>query len=359
MKKWGIAVLVITICIAIAVSGCGIYIYLQKSDLDKQNARLKLVNLELIEKNDILKKIKENAEDLVTTLEDQVTRLEGDVSRLENESKALQEEVDNLNSEVVSLEQTVDELENKGQDVIYVQPPDPTFEPTFSYHTLFPDMYVDTVLEYTDTNQKTVYLTFDDGPSERTDEILKILAEHDIKATFFVVPNNSEECKARLTAIAEAGHTIGIHTSSHVYNTIYSSVDNFLKDFNEAWQMVYDMTGIKCDIFRFPGGSINSYNRPIYQQLIAEMTRRGFVYFDWNTSGDDSAGQKTAEGIFNKTIQTAGGQKKIVLLLHDNSTKLATVKAVPLIIKHFKNKGYSFAVLSQNVAPVSYAYRFN
>ncbi len=359
MKKWGIVLLIVMLLITALTAGGGVYLYMQKDGLGTENGKLTRAYNELKLQNEELQQSKNNAEVLANTLEDKVSNLEEDVSRLEDEADDLLKEIDDLNEEISSLNQTVSDLENKETEVIYMQPPDPSFEATFEYQKLFPEMYVDTVLEYTSSNEKTVYLTFDDGPSERTEELLKILAEHNIKATFFVVPNRSAKCTERLKAIVDAGHTIGIHTATHEYNKIYASVDSFLKDFNQAWNIVYEATGIKCDIFRFPGGSINSYNRLIYQPLIAEMTRRGFVYYDWNTSGDDSAGQKTAEGILNKTIQTAGSQKKVVLLLHDNSTKTATVEAVPSIIEYFKNKGYAFAALTHDVKPVSYAYRSN
>lgn len=359
MKKWGIALILCTSCIAICAACIAVYQFFEYKDLDSENSNLKLMNIELKSDNQMLQSSVEDSENLADSLEDSITLLEKKIKELTDESVNYKNEIDNLNGCIASLEKTVDELENKESNVIYVQPPDAQIEPSFSYQTLYSDMYVETVLEYESTNDKVVYITFDDGPSQRTEEILKILEEKNIKATFFVVPDSSVKCAERLRAIAEAGHTIGIHTSSHVYNTIYASVDNFLKDFYKAWDLVYKATGIKCDIFRFPGGSINSYNRSIYQQLIAEMTRRGFVYYDWNTSGDDSAGQKTSEGIYNMTVQTAGGQKKVVLLLHDNSTKVATVEALPKIIEYFSEKGYRFDALSQNVKPVVYGYKSN
>lgn len=357
MKKWGTVVLIVVICIVLAVTGFSLYLHSQIKDITIKNKDLESENAKLVANNDQLKEDKSNAESLADTLEDSISILEKKNEQLNNEAEGYRNDINNLNSNISSLEETIKELENKEAEVIYVQPPDASLEPSFSYQTLYPDLYVETVLEYSDPSEKTVYITFDDGPSARTDEILKILEEKGIKATFFVVPNKSAECTSRLKAMVEAGHTIGIHTSSHVYNTIYASVDNYLDDFYKAWSIVYNATGMKCDIFRFPGGSINSYNRAIYQQLIAEMARRGFIYYDWNTSGDDSAGQKTAEGIFNMTVKTAGGQKKVILLLHDNSTKVATVEALPMIIDHFKNKGYSFGALSQNIKPVTYSYK--
>ena len=83
-----------------------------------------------------------------------------------------------------------------------------------------------------------------------------------------------------MKAVADAGHTVGVHSISHDYEKVYESVESYLADFNDTYNCIYEATGVKPRFFRFPGGSINNYNRFVYMQIIAEMTRRGFVYFD-------------------------------------------------------------------------------
>ena len=148
-----------------------------------------------------------------------------------------------------------------------------------------------------------VYLTFDDGPSARTDEILEILDKYGVKATFFVVGANEEGDLERMQKIVAAGHTLAIHSYSHDYKKIYASVEAYLEDFNQMFCQIYEATGVKPQIFRFPGGSVNSYNVGIHQQLIAEMTRRGFVYFDWNVANGDAVFSK------NSALVGADGQR--------------------------------------------------
>ena len=119
--------------------------------------------------------------------------------------------------------------------------PAETAEPASPYADIFPDMMVSAPAEEDYVRELgTVYLTFDDGPSDNTYSILSYLEQYNIKATFFVVPNRSEGCYAKLKAIAAAGHSIGVHSSSHVYKDIYASVDAFLEDFHEAWDILYD-----------------------------------------------------------------------------------------------------------------------
>lgn len=130
-------------------------------------------------------------------------------------------------------------------------------------------------------NPKTMYLTFDDGPSEEnTAAVLDILQERGIQATFFVVGENVRSHPEIARRIVEEGHTIGIHCNEHDYDTVYESVEAYLADFQEAYDAVYEVTGVEVELFRFPGGSINAYNEDIYEEIIQEMTDRGFIYFD-------------------------------------------------------------------------------
>ena len=147
-------------------------------------------------------------------------------------------------------------------------------EYSLEYQELYPDLYVERNEEMFDDVPNSVYLTFDDGPSPVTKDILKVLKEKDVKATFFVVYNDSSEAAELLREIAEEGHTIGVHSTTHIYSQIYSSVEAFLSDFEMTATWIEEVTGNKPEIFRFPGGSINIYNEGIYQTIIAEMLRR-------------------------------------------------------------------------------------
>ncbi len=197
-----------------------------------------------------------------------------------------------------------------------------------------------------------VYLTFDDGPSKRTLEVLDTLRENKVKATFFVVGNTDEFSKSVMRRIVEEGHSIGVHSFLHDYKRVYGSVDVFLDDFYAMYHLIYEATGIKPDIFRFPGGSVNSYNQTIYLEIIDEMTRRGFTYYDWNVSSVDTNAGITPARIERNVINGTKKYARSIVLFHDSSNKHATVSALDGIIKKLKKQGYIFDCLTNKVKPI-------
>ncbi len=225
-----------------------------------------------------------------------------------------------------------------------------------AYQDLYPDLYVEGAPAGKE-QADTVFLTFDDGPSARTDEILSLLEQENIKATFFVVGPDTAARRERLKQIADAGHTIAVHSATHEYKRIYSSVEAYLKDFYTVWSMVKEATGEAPTIFRFPGGSINSYNAGIYQDIIAEMLRRGFLYYDWNvSSGDATSRPLPAETIAANVCGSIGKNGRYIVLMHDSTPRRTTVEALPAIIRNLKAKGYAFAPLSRNDLPITFGY---
>lgn len=165
---------------------------------------------------------------------------------------------------------------------------------------------------------KTMYLTFDDGPSEEnTSAVLDILKENNIQATFFVVGENVRKHPEVAKRIVEEGHTIGIHCNSHDYEKIYADVDSYLADFQEAWDAVYEVTGVEVQLFRFPGGSINAYNEEVYEEIITEMTDKGYIYFDWNGSLEDAMSKTSPEKLIENARESTLGRRRVVMLAHD------------------------------------------
>lgn len=165
---------------------------------------------------------------------------------------------------------------------------------------------------------KTMYLTFDDGPSgENTTAVLDILQERGISATFFAVGENVRRHPEIARRIVEEGHTIGIHCNRHEYEEIYDSVEAYLADFQEAYDAVYEITGVKVQLFRFPGGSINAYNADIYEEIIQAMTERGFIYYDWNASLEDAVSSSTPGQLLRNARESTLGRGKVVMLAHD------------------------------------------
>lgn len=186
---------------------------------------------------------------------------------------------------------------------------------------------------------KTVYLTFDDGPSNKvTPKILDVLKEENVKATFFIIGRQAQNRMDILQRAHNEGHTLGVHSYSHEYNKIYSSAKSLLKDIADCNEIIKSVTGSYSDIYRFPGGSYGLSNA-----LISAVTAHGLRYVDWNASVRDAEFyDPTPQQLFTAAVDTAANSERVVLLAHDSTTKSATVEALPEIIRHFKAKGYLF-----------------
>ncbi len=200
------------------------------------------------------------------------------------------------------------------------------------------------------SDTKTVYLTFDDGPSENTQAVLDILDRYGIKATFFVTGINPEyapmvrECYAR-------GHTIGLHTYSHDYAQVYASTDAYWADLAQVGEVVEEQIGYVPCFIRFPGGSSNTisadYSIGIMTQLSSDVVDAGYQYFDWDASCGDGADHTADELVEATEADTAYGYQNIVFLAHDGAGKQTTVEALPRIIEYFQSEGYAFAAIDR------------
>lgn len=227
-------------------------------------------------------------------------------------------------------------------------------QPVSQYAGIYPEMTVTPPAEDEYVRELgTVYLTFDDGPSDNTYSILSYLEQYNIKATFFVVPTRTESCYAKLRAIAEAGHSIGVHSASHVYKDIYSSVEAYLEDFHEAWDIIYDATGIKTELFRFPGGSVNDFNVDTRDHIIQEMTRRGFRYFDWNVDSNDAGGANWTD-MYNSIPADIAENYRSVVLMHDSASTPNTVLVLGDVLHVLVNEGYKFDKINNDTLPVQF-----
>ncbi|RKM55539.1 polysaccharide deacetylase [Butyrivibrio sp. X503] len=175
-----------------------------------------------------------------------------------------------------------------------------------------------------------VYLTFDDGPSIYTDEILDILKEKNVKATFFVCGKPKyEDCYKR---IVNEGHTLGMHSYSHKYSDIYASTDAFREDLKNLRVYLYNTTDTWSKYYRFPGGSSNNVSKADMNELVGILDNEDITFFDWNISaGDDKAGI-TKDDICANIVNNIPKFKHCVVLMHDAADKKATVEALPEII---------------------------
>lgn len=211
------------------------------------------------------------------------------------------------------------------------------------------------ITENPDFGKKVCYLTFDDGPSALTKDILKTLKDNDAKATFFVTAFDPNSCGTMKT-IVDDGHTIALHTYSHDYPTVYSSQEAYFKDLQDISNLVEQQTGVKADVIRFPGGSSNSisasYCPGIMSDLVQEVQNRGYSYFDWNIDSTDASGNGVAVEQIVENATAGIGMDDVVILMHDTDAKQTTAQALPQIIAAYRDAGYVFKPLTKNSTPV-------
>lgn len=196
----------------------------------------------------------------------------------------------------------------------------------------------ETAQEEPEDETVSVYLTFDDGPSTETNEILDILKEYGVKATFFVIGKTDATSVAAYKRIVEEGHTLGMHSYSHQYAQVYASKEAFEEDLTSLQDYLFSVTGEESNFYRFPGGSSNTICKIPMQDLIQCLEERGITYFDWNvSSGDAASSTLSSEKIVDNVISGINGaHKNYVVLLHDSPAKKTTVEALPEIIEEIQ-----------------------
>lgn len=205
----------------------------------------------------------------------------------------------------------------------------------------------------TSSGNKVVYLTFDDGPGAHTQQLLDILDKYNVKVTFFVTNVNSGY-ENMIAKEAAAGHTVAIHSASHDYKKIYSSVDAYFADLNEMSDIIYAQTGQRAKLIRFPGGSSNTvslkYCSGIMTTLTKAVTDQGYKYFDWNVSSGDAGGTTSTEEVYQNVVNGMKSHNVSVVLQHD--IKGFSVNAVERIIQWGLANGYTFLPLTTSTEDV-------
>lgn len=197
------------------------------------------------------------------------------------------------------------------------------------------------------TGEKTIYLTFDDGPGKHTARLLEILKKYNVKATFFVCNSGYDELLDDMTA---AGHTVAIHSYTHNYSKIYASEEAFYQDLYAMRDVILQKTGVDPVITRFPGGSSNRVSRQycvgIMTQLAKSVQEKGFYYYDWTVDSDDAGGTKTTEGVVQNVIGGISASKRTNHFVLQHDIFGYSVDAVEQIIQWGQANGYTFKAIT-------------
>ena len=196
-----------------------------------------------------------------------------------------------------------------------------------------------------------VYLTFDDGPSSNTAEILDILKRHNVRATFFVngVASSNSGLEPLYKAITEDGNVIGMHSYTHRYSEIYSSEEAFEADLDKIHSLIYNETGVDTKLYRFPGGSSNDVSRLPMSTFAQVLHDNGYEYYDWNIYPGDSSGRSyPKQTIISGILGNITEYRTAMILLHDSDNHDSTVEALPEVIEGLLAQGVKFCVIDEN-----------
>lgn len=200
-------------------------------------------------------------------------------------------------------------------------------------------------------NEKIVYLTFDDGPSKLTDEVLAILKQENVQATFFVLGEQAKRSPEIIYRIFDAGHAIGNHTFDHKYDQLYSGFTQFWGQIKATEEVIRQITGIRPELVRAPGGTYGHFDETYFQLL----EQGGYKVFDWDVDSGDSKRKGVPASEIVSNVTSTKLKNEMVVLMHDGTGHAETVKALPEIIQFYKKHGYTFRTISPEQKPVQFS----
>ena len=199
-----------------------------------------------------------------------------------------------------------------------------------------------------------VYLTFDSSPGENTDKILDVLQQYDVKATFFVSGDKSDEAKKVYKRIVDEGHTLGMHSYSNQYSTIYASIEDFEKDYDKISNYLKKVTGTQSLYYRFPGGSSNQISNVNMAEFVHVLNEKNISYYDWNVSAGDASGDYAVDDIVTNVTEGIANYKTSIVLLHDGEDKSTTAEAIGPLIEALQKMDAKILPIDENTKVIQY-----
>lgn len=232
----------------------------------------------------------------------------------------------------------------------------PVFERDPNYKPIRPSWLKADLTEVEPIPGKVAYLTFDDGPSSMTPEVLDVLRKKGATATFFVVYNGDRGMWRYYKEVVDSGCELALHAYEHNLPKIYQSPSTYMADYNKMNDFLYQTARIRTKQVRFPGGSSQTTtNRAVFWQVMRIALEEGLTWHDWNvSSGDASPNRHTAEWIYNNIFPAALQFDNPVILMHDVPRNTYTLEALPWIIDTLRAHGYRLDVISNLDEPVQH-----
>ena len=213
---------------------------------------------------------------------------------------------------------------------------------------LYPEMRVSTSGSPEPASGKDVFLTFEGAPSSNMGDILIILNRQNAAAAFFLDGTGESEDDADIIRLAVSrGNTVGVLAGT---DKSYANAESYLADFEKLFSDISDITGKAPILYRIPDSA--EMTDDTRQQVLSELSERGFVYCEYNTSSDDrapnSGWQEIYDRVSSRVFLNKVAEKGSVVLLHGGKNDTATVYTVEDIIIDMTAKGYSFRAYTEN-----------
>lgn len=195
--------------------------------------------------------------------------------------------------------------------------------------------------------EKVCYITFDDGPTLNTPQIIETLEKYDAKATFFVLEERIVMYPDFIKQIHYSKNKIGLHGVSHS-EAIYSSPTAPLEEMMKTEKTLKNVLGEGSKLVRVPFGS--SYR--LSREMAKNLEDSGYIIWDWNVDPRDSVGTIIPEKVMaNLRRDLDRCSSTPVILLHDRKS---TVTLLPIMLEYLKSEGYKMLPLNENETPVNH-----
>lgn len=203
---------------------------------------------------------------------------------------------------------------------------------------------------------KRVYLTFDDGPSKQTERVLNILKKKKVKATFFTIGREDEFSQNIYRRIVREGHTLGMHSYSHIFKEVYGSLEGFKEDFYRISDHLEKITGVRPVFYRFPGGSSNSVNQLPIEQYTDFLKEQGVQYVDWNViAANGITDNVTKKDMVRSVMEGVAKYDTSIVLLYDSADKKMTADSLSAMIDSLQAAGYELLPMDDSTVPIHHS----
>lgn len=198
---------------------------------------------------------------------------------------------------------------------------------------------------------QTVYLTFDDGPSATTSQLLDILSKYEVQATFFMLGNNMNKYPSQVKRIVKEDYGLGLHGMTHRKEKFYASPAAALAEMSGDNAVLKKLTGATTTLIRPPYGSKPYFTKSFRDKVLGQ----GYHLWDWNVDSNDWRYKEDSDKIYNTVMEQVHTLKKSktnpVILMHDQK---ATLKVLPRLLEALKKEGFTFQLITKDMEPVNF-----